>query len=274
MAGLRVEHSVSLDRIAATLNVTPPTESSERLFWDRYLACKGVIPRTEYRPFAAQLLSKRLREYVDDWMNTGIGADAYERPLRRTVKGHTFGALVWYMQEYPPECYFDPQLGWTVTIDSLLGHPIGPGKLSPATDVEAQRLFFVLVAGDSVGCLCKCRYSLCGRYFVLPNPREKYKGGTYCRLEHHRYAKATRCMKEKRACAKSRLLELAAGKLHQLEFGSEWQEDSALKLRLRDHIRLAARKDPTLRDYAYLAVHWITRNRRPIERTRVELTRR
>ena len=66
-------------------------------------------------------------------------------------------------------------------------------------------------------------------------------------------------------------MELAAGKLHQLKAGAEWQEDSVLKVKLRDHIRLAARKDRTLRDYAYLAVHWITRNRQQIERRRAEL---
>ena len=261
MATLRLLQSLSLDRIAATLNVAPPTDSAASLFWDRYVTSDGVIPRNEYRPFAAQLLSKMLRVYVDEWMNSGIGADGYERPCRRTARGHAFGALMWYMQQYPPSCYFDTELVWTVVIDSTLGHPTGPGMLSPATHVEAQRLFFALVAGDSVGCLCKCRYSLCGRYFVLAKPREKYKSGTYCRLEHQRYAKATRCMKQKRACAKSRLLDLAAGKLHQWKAGSEWQEDNALKCKLRDDIRLAARKDRTMRDYAYLAVHWITRNR-------------
>lgn len=271
MANFHVECSVNLDRIAAALNVRPLTDSSERLFWNQYLASEGVIPPAEYRRIAAQLLSKRLREYVDDWMNTGIGADAYERPFRRTVRGRAFTALTLYMNEYPPRCYFDPERGWTVTIDSLLGHPTGLGQLHPATEVEAQRLFFVLLAGDSVGCLCKCRYSLCSRYFVLRNPREKYKSGTYCRLEHQRHAKATRCMKQKRDDAKSRLLELAAGKLHQLKAGSEWQDDSAVKHKLRDHIRVAASKDRTLRDHAYLAVHWITRNRHQIERRRVEL---
>ena len=123
-----------------------------------------------------------------------------------------------------------------------------------------------------MGCLCKCRYPLCGRYFVLPKPRERYKSGTYCRLEHQRCAKATRCVKQRRACAKSRLLELAARKLHQLKAESEWQEDDALKCKLRDYIRIAARKDRTLRDYAYLAVHWITRNRQQIEQRRAELT--
>jgi hypothetical protein len=274
MPSFHVECSVGLDRIAAALNVMPLTDSSERLFWSRYLASEGIIPPAEYRHIAAQLLSKRLREYVDNWLNTGIGDDGYERPFRRTARGRAFTALTFYTNEYPPRCYFDPELGWTVTIDSLLGHPTGLGQLHPATEVEAQRLFFALVAGDLVGCLCKCRYSLCGRYFVLRNPREKYKSGTYCRLEHQRHAKATRCMKEKRECTKARLLELAAGKLHQLKAGSEWQDDSALKHKARDHIRLIARKDGTLRDYAYLAVHWITRNRQQIEQRRIELTRR
>jgi len=79
-------------------------------------------------------------------------------------------------------------------------------------------------------------------------------------------------VKQRRACAKSRLLELAARKLHQLKAESEWQEDDALKCKLRDYIRIAARKDRTLRDYAYLAVHWITRNRQQIEQRRAELT--
>jgi hypothetical protein len=78
-------------------------------------------------------------------------------------------------------------------------------------------------------------------------------------------------VKQRRACAKSRLLELAAGKLHQLKAGAEWQEDDGLKCEVRDHIRLAAKKDRTLRDYAYLAVHWITRNRQQIEQRRAEL---
>ena len=57
-----------------------------------------------------------------------------------------------------------------------------------------------------------------------------------------------------------------------MKTGPEWQEDDALKCKLRDYIRIAARKDRTLRDYAYLAVHWITRNRQQIEQRRAELT--
>jgi hypothetical protein len=271
MTHLHIEHPIGWGRIATVLNVEPPTTSSERAFWDRYVASNGMISRTEYRTFAAQLLSKRLRNYVDAWMDTGLGADGFERPSSRTVPLRAHVALTQHLADYPPVCYFDPDRGWVISIGSTHGQPRGPGQLSPAVDAEAQRLLFVLVAGDLDGCLCKCRHSLCGRYYILAKPRTQYKTGTYCRLEHQRSAKAALCMRQKRHFMKSRLVEIAATRLRQRRAGPEWQADCASKLILRDHIRQVARKDNSLRDFRYMGVHWITRNQRLIEQKRGEL---
>jgi len=268
MASLAIEGSVDIDRIIAVLNVPPPSKAAESMFWEDYLDCKGDIPSARYRPFAAQLLSKRLRALVDPWLKTGLGDDGCERPLHRKLGPAAEHAVSQYSQEFPPNVYFDPGRGWAVSLGSRHGRPSGIGSLSPATDAEVQHLFFVLIACD-LGCrLSKCRYRRCNRYFALQNPRKKYRSGTFCCPEHQKYAKAAECMKRKRDLAKTTLVDLAAAKLHQLKAGVDWNSEPKLKLKVRDYLRLAARKDRLLWDYKRLALHWITRNRYLIEARR------
>ena len=134
---------------------------------------------------------------------------------------------------------------------------------------DAARCLFGLVTSDWGSRLCKCRYSLCGRYFVHPKPRRSYKHGTFCG-NHQMAWTATQQVKERRLLVRSVLVDLAATELLKGRInGPHWQVDKQRKIQLAKDVSARIRiTDFATLGPARISLTWVTRNRQEIERRR------
>jgi len=230
--------------------------------------------------FRLRIIATQLRQYVDEWLETGLSDDGRETlELRSWIRApRALTVLEDYASKQDPRLRFrrvpaefvvdvgsseDP---WQTSAITGLLDPIGRAWR------EVARLLFGLVTSDWGSRLCKCRYALCGRYFVHLKPRRSYKHGTFCG-NHQMAWTATRQVKERRHLARSALIDLAATELLKMRInGPHWQVDRQRKIQLAKDISAQIR----ITDFApfgpaRLSLTWVTRNRQEIERRRLQL---
>ena len=292
---MKIHNLVTEGRIIGALNAEPLTSQSYDRFLEKYV--RGVkrdaqpkpehgwrmpksISREESQPMRAARVSEHLRRFVDAWLETGRNTDGYESPGNRDIGRsiYTKLAVMECLKKCPPDLIFSSISSELVL---FIGEPKWKAPISgfpEAVMVEAKVLLFGLMVSDWKERLCKCRYSSCGRYFVLARLRQSYQHGIFCCREHQRLASAIACTKQKRRSAAAKLIELAAGQLLKWQVnGSDWQGDRSKKKRLASALSstILNGKDPNLKAHRpQVKVNWVTRNRERIEQRRLEIAKK
>ena len=138
--------------------------------------------------------------------------------------------------------------------------------------MEAQRLFFGIMASDWKDRLCKCRYQYCGRYFLHPKPRACYRRGMFCCRQHAASAAADESMRRARKTGREKLIELAAQKLCVWRVENRaWQDDADVKRRLASSLCLEIPRCRLQRYQQEVRAHWVSRHQESIEGRRLEM---
>jgi hypothetical protein len=209
--------------------------------------------------------------YVDSWLETGRNADGSELPAKSQLEGRVFHEFWKYMEQSPPR--FNPCFeGDGVGLDLARPVWIYTRNLFDATVVEARRMLVGMMFADWKFSVARCRYSLCGRYFLLARPNRSYRRGTFCCREHQRRASATIETRERRSQLHNLLIEMAAQQLLRWEVnGEEWADERQTKERLARILsrQILQSKEPILRAYRRpVKINWVTHNSREIEQRR------
>ena len=247
--------------------IQPPSTQESRWRWPRETS-------REYKQIiTTALVSSHLRILVDEWLDTGRN-DEGESPGRRSIQMafKANSAVDKFVRKYPPRFLLGDYSGFTYRREGNLE----AGNVFEAQNVEATRLFVNLIISDWKTRLCKCRYSYCGKYFLLEKSRSVYRHGTFCSREHRRDASARALTTERRSVAKASLIKSAAQWLAEPGRRSlqHWQSDRALKDRLAKHLSKQMKKKPTLRTRrADVKAHWVTRHCDEIARELTKLQR-
>lgn len=248
--------------------------------------------------------TRRLRELVDEWLETGRRSDGSESPGERDLF-EAAGALravekclaenparlvhTWSVLGSGPNV--SVQIGMRpVPPSHLFGYPAPPfnifaptvsakitTKPAPRQRDTADRLFTDLILSDWQNSLCKCRYAHCGRYFLKEKLRRSYRRGTFCGPKHQGHASATVYTNSFRTRAKPVLIEMAAWLLFRKGItNSQWQDDNGQKLWLAGAVSKEIRRQrlngKPLSDYRKkVTVKWVSQNELAIEEKRASL---
>jgi len=143
-----IRNWIQPDALVDALNVRPPDRLAELQFAERYAAAGGDLPRKETRPFAAALLSCALREYVDNWLRSGVNPDGSESPSKRKLFGSSYAAALEYLDRYPPRVGLDHRAGVTLDIGEPVLFASGPGQLYAAVNGGGRGVHFGGTSGD------------------------------------------------------------------------------------------------------------------------------
>ena len=120
-------------------------------------------------------------------------------------------------------------------------------------------------------CICKCRYSFCGRYFLLEKPRKSYLHGTFCCPKHRSLASAAACTGKRRAEAENELIDVAARQLLRWHVdGPHWHDVANRKQRLAAALSLYIGRKRLQSYRQEVKANWITRHRLRIEQKRAQ----
>jgi hypothetical protein len=286
---MQVNSFISKENIEKALNVEPATGPDFDSFVEKYTRGlesyvppeKGwrlpdTISREQSYPMRDALISSHLRGFVDAWLETGRSSDGSESPINRNLMRAYDSWLVVaeYLKRCPAQfiCSAD-RPGFRLQV----GEPkwdIGVRDFFESMDSEAKRLFTGLVVSDWSERLCKCRYTLCGRYFFLSKPiLHPRKGGIFCSGRCQRLALATKCTDNKRRRCHLALVEYAAQQLRNRKVRPEWLDDTKRKDWLAKKITFYLQrecKNIELRAYRQVVtVNWVTHNQAKIERARI-----
>jgi hypothetical protein len=229
-----------------------------------------------------RIIATQLRQYVDEWAETGWADDGGESPGCRSLIKAPLAMRI--LRDYtshqkpqlrflgaPPE--FVVEVGFS---EDYQPANITSAFVDPVDRVRSDvaRLFFGLIISDWGPHLSKCRH--CGRYFVHPKPRRSYKNGTFCSNQHQMSWNATRRGREKRRFIHSALLDIAAAELMRRRVsGPRWQNDRSRKIQLANDVSAWIREngDAAFRHLRFnVKLTWVTRNRQEIEKRRRELS--
>jgi hypothetical protein len=256
--------------LARAPRVVPPSQTKAQP-WQ----LPPTISRRESMAFRGSLASAYLREFVDEWLNTGRNRDGSESPGQRILEQApgAYEALWNYVHQAPPR--------WSGSSDSsgfclIIGEPSSylgqPPDFFSAQSIEAGRLFTGIMASDWKDRLCKCRYGRCGRYFVHAMPRKSYRYGTFCSREHASLVVADVTMRRVRGEALTTLVEAAAQKLVRWKIrDSSWQTDRSLKGRLASELCSVILRKSLQTDQQVVRSNWVTRHQLRIELMRLDL---
>jgi len=247
---------------------------------------RGQLPRKAWRALHATEVSSYLRVRIDEWLKTGLNQDGSESPRSKNLFATEQGrwAVMNYLEKHPPNVMLHADSpGLTVIFGRVRWEQSPQNEFFLTRAKEADRLFTAVMVGDWKESLCKCRYSRCGRYFMLPKPRRLYKHGTFCCREHQRLTSATTSTKDRRSRAVRDLIDLAAERLVKWQAcgkdtkwhvrGPDWQDDTSLKNHLAAALSAVLARNPNLHaNRQEVKVNWVTRHRAEIEQKRVTLT--
>jgi hypothetical protein len=248
----------------------------------RFLETLGLKPiEGDEEALQRGVFGMKVRELVDEWLETGRSADGIEDPSKRdvfrTVKGlqamercasetplrlfplhkaHDFAIVFGMEPQQPKGGYYVPQLT----------------NFFERASAQAGRLFLCLMLSDWNKSICKCRYAPCGQYYVLKKPR---RNPSFCCVQHQRRASAVERVMNARADGERELLDAAARRLMRWKKTSfHWQDDDVLKERLAAKLNLVI-ADKGLHGYRDQVTRgWVTRHRGAIEQRRLEFTNR
>lgn len=230
-----------------------------------------TIARRESRLISNALLSAHLRTYIDAWLDTGRDPSGSESPQNRTLPLATTNPLYSYLKDHPAS--------YSPTVDAhgfrlIMARPNSRAKANDffqAQRLEAQRLLVGIMVADWRYRLCKCRYKLCGRYFMHSKPRPAYRNGTFCCRNHQSRASGAAQTDLRRQNTKRDLIKRAGEWLVKKHATSDWQSSRRLKDSLAAYLTSCIAGDPNLHGLDHVKVGWVTRNRALIEHERIQL---
>jgi hypothetical protein len=235
---------------------------------------------SEAAEFERPIIATKLRQCVDEWLETGWSESIGESPERRSLIKAPLAMKIlqdFTSQLHPRLRFLRVPSEFVIEVGSS-GDPTHTSTTSAFVDRidkvrrDVARLFFGLITSDWGPRLCKCRY--CNRYFVHPKPRRRYKHGTFCG-NHQMSWYARRRVMETRRLIHSALLDIAAKELMKRRInGPQWQEDSPRKIQLANDVSTWIRKNGSaaLRHFrSNVKLTWVTRNSQEIEKRRQEL---
>jgi len=189
-----------------------------------------------------------VRQYMDEWISTGLGfTPGEEFPRRRNIEalmaqGHPGGrrnaaqAARYYLNANPPTAQLlrDGGLHLVFPLESFRLD----GNDNPLVDAEeeAVRLFAAFLVSDLRFNIAKCQNSDCGVYYLRKKPRSLYKRRTYCLSCRSKQTAMSRT-RDKRMKAARKLYDLAARKFgSQITDNPEWKKDLRLKHKIAAHL--------------------------------------
>jgi hypothetical protein len=224
-----------------------------------------------------RIIATQLRRCVDEWLWTGLSDDGSEALELRSLSRAPLAmkALKDYASKqdlrlrfHLAQSEFVVELGFSENAPQAIATSQFVDPIERAW-CDVARLFFGLVTSDWGSRLCKCRYKLCGRYFVHAKPRRSYKHGTFCG-DHQMAWTATQQVMRSRHLIRSALLNFAATQLMKRHVdGPHWQGDKQTKIQLANDI--SARIRANALGTARVGLTWVTRNRQEIEKHRLKL---
>jgi hypothetical protein len=203
---------------------------------------------------------ERLRELVDEWIDTGRHKGGAECPQDRhnDYKSRAARDALEHLHRFPIFGFLDNH--WRLRL--ILGrHQEVTNGVSDG-GLFAMECFLELMASDWRNTIVKCRRETCGRYFQVRNPARTYKRGIYCRNCKQRLS-AGEIMQQKRAKLHERRLRAAASALCEWVDKPAPQKRSQLKSYIVTHVN---RRVPP----EQITAKWVTHNLKEIERTAKE----
>jgi hypothetical protein len=265
-----VLNGVQPEDVVSALNVPPLDDDGQYLFLERYSAAGGNLPRKQTRAFVDALLSRWLRRYVDEWLQSGVRPNGSEAPTERKLSGSGFVDVQEYLEKYPPYMSLTDAGQLKVYVCEVVPYVKGHGRLLEATLEKAKRLFTGVMAGDWGHRLCQCRYHRCKRYFLLSRLGGIHKHGTFCSRRHQALASAVLCTKQRRKAAEHELIEFAGQWLRDFPVTrAAWMKDTRLKGRLAQAVSKYILHKRALRALrTYVRVNWVTQHQVAIEQQR------
>jgi hypothetical protein len=213
---------------------------------------------------------------VDEWLATGRDPDGSERPASRNLHfaWSVARAVDEYMEKHTMKYRLTDEGRFTLVMGEITAAPWVTDPFESAK-VDAKRLMVGIVASDWADQLCKCRYHLCGRYFLLAKPRQSYRNGTFCCRSHQSRHSATASVRSQRQKVAAELIDAAAKQLVQWRIADPgWQDRGREKARLAERVSgyIVKQKNPNLKAYRpWVKVNWVTRNAEKIELRRKQL---
>jgi hypothetical protein len=281
---VNVTNWVEPEEVCTLLNAPSLAEADFRAAEDhiehayrRHLPAEEILSGDEWAPHRAAMCGSTLRGLVDEWLRTGVDQRGVEHPATRSLMATSDARhqIERYLRHHPLTVSFSAE---SAHFSLDLGDPaaIPEFTLNPSYDLELEacRLFTGLIASDWKERLCKCRYQICGRYFVMDRvPHKRYVKGTFCCRRHQSSAMAAPLTAAKRRTQTEKLIAIAAAYLRGRR--ADWNGNALLVRKLLDHINAHMADHPDLRlGRQYIAVNWITRHKTEIERKRAEDGRR
>lgn len=238
----------------------------------------ATISRQESVPFRVALTSAHLREHVDSWIDTGRQPNGSEVPRERNLNraGNGLQAVWSYLAEarvmLSPATVPD---GFSLEVD-ITARSAYSGKVRGFFEsqvVEAKRLFVGIMASEWKDRLCKCRYRLCGRYFIHSKPRASYRHGTFCNVRHAKSASAESSTRARRISGAKWLIDKAAIILRKKKnIGPEWQKDAGLKRDVAFQLCSVIAANRYIHYRNEVGLNWVTLHQVAIERRRLEIS--
>jgi hypothetical protein len=263
-------------RFISNYLVREPTMVAPSLSSEEGWRLPETITREESLPIGDALISAHLRRFLDEWLDTGRRPDGSEGPRDRVISIAQDGCLAIhkYLEDNPMT--FTPILGphgFSLEVAQPRWDVRGARDFFTVQIQDALRLFVGVLASDWKDCLCKCRYSACGRYFIHPKPRSSYKHGTFCRPDHASHAAAKESVRLSRNRAKQKLIEAAARELVKRKIANpQWRGDSDIKVHVAAQLCLVIAAENLDVYRQEVRLNWITRHWLAIEQKRIELS--
>jgi hypothetical protein len=282
---------VTKEEVLAVLNSQPPSVAEHRAFLARYVAAAPPdalsgsagwqlpqeISKREAQAMGRRIVSKQLRNFVDQWLSTGMGEGGTEYPGRRDFRAKLGPrtAITRYLRETEPRTSVllgERGFEIAVTVDAFTWDKPWAGNFFQAQEIAAIRLWVGIVASDWALQLCRCRYSHCGQYFIAKkNLRTSYRRGTFCDTKHARAAAAALCTEEARLAGFRSLIKAAGRFLIEWRAGPSWPLDPMVKRQLAERLSVEIARQRLHRYREEVKLNWVTRNQAVIEQSRITL---
>ena len=209
-------------------------------------------PKNLLRPSldAYPAVGEMLRDWVDEWLDSGVEASGGEDPKKRLLKKRGPAAMAVYnffdrgaIKIIPASTGFAPYIERTPRTGAgqlTLGFPLAFGGTSVKM---AEEEFAIFMMSDLRWLLCKCRAAGCGKYFVLNTTAASYyKRGMRCddcKPQQRREAKGASKDNVRTAAAKE-LYRLTAEKFGTqiMAKGVNWHTDLKLAASIPRYLSL------------------------------------
>jgi hypothetical protein len=250
--------------------------------WLRQRRRAGERPRTysgrTYRR-ATIAFRQRLRQQVDQWIDSGRTPDGMEIPKDRRADvpqryrhlGEPFdGTLLEPFMLLESEIQGNLRLGLHGGVEQVFApydNVHACQHFSSIPEREAARFFIWFFASDWRHRVVKCRK--CGIYYLIKDPGRLYKRGTYCRS--HSAAKSAEVITAQKRQDKHReLIRLASSAYKRLGSDQRGSDLRAFKQTIASRVNKAT--PPSTRmisPKSPIGIKWITRNFEEIKKHRM-----